>query len=438
MDTSGVIQLVILAVLLVLSGFFSSAETALTTISSVKVRAMADENPTKSVITLQKILDKKSKLISAVLIGNNIVNISASSLMTSLVIRIFGNAAVGIATGVLTLLVLIFGEIVPKTWAMCNNEKLSLAYARVIYFLMQVLTPIIFIIDKIAGIFLGLMHIDPSNRVVMTETELKTYVDVSHEDGVIEQEEKNLIYNVFEFGDSVAKDIMIPRIDMTTVDVNASYEELLTIFRESMYTRLPVYEDEIDNIIGIVIVKDFLLVNDKESFRIRDIMREGYYTYEYKKTADLLLEMRLITTNVAFVLNEYGATVGMITVEDLLEEIVGEIRDEFDADEAELLKKLSDNEYEVSGSMKLDDINDALGTKFDSEDYDSIGGIMIELLDRFPAEGESVITQDKVTLTAKKVENNRIETVTILLPESEEPADEPSEAHDDESKAEES
>ncbi|MBO5145914.1 MAG: HlyC/CorC family transporter [Lachnospiraceae bacterium] len=438
MDTSGVIQLVILAVLLVLSGFFSSAETALTTISSVKVRAMADENPTKSVITLQKILDKKSKLISAVLIGNNIVNISASSLMTSLVIRIFGNAAVGIATGVLTLLVLIFGEIVPKTWAMCNNEKLSLAYARVIYFLMQVLTPIIFIIDKIAGIFLGLMHIDPSNRVVMTETELKTYVDVSHEDGVIEQEEKKLIYNVFEFGDSVAKDIMIPRIDMTTVDVNASYEELLTIFRESMYTRLPVYEDEIDNIIGIVIVKDFLLVNDKESFRIRDIMREGYYTYEYKKTADLLLEMRLITTNVAFVLNEYGATVGMITVEDLLEEIVGEIRDEFDADEAELLKKLSDNEYEVSGSMKLDDINDALGTKFDSEDYDSIGGIMIELLDRFPAEGESVITQDKVTLTAKKVENNRIETVTILLPESEEPADEPSEAHDDESKAEES
>jgi len=418
LDTPGVIQLVILVVLLVLSAFFSSAETALTTLSNVKVRAMVDENPSKRVLKLQKILDSRSKLISAILIVNNVVNISASSLMTSLVIRLWGNAAVGIGTGVLTLLVLILGEIVPKTWAMCNNEKLSLAYAGVIYLLMQILTPIIFIIDKISGLFLNFLHIDSSSRVMMTETELKTYVDVSHEDGVIEQEEKKLIYNVFEFGDSVAKDIMIPRIDMTTIDVNASYEELLSLFRESMYSRIPVYENEIDNIIGIVIVKDFLLVENKEHFKIRDILREGYYTYEYKKTADLLLEMRLLTTNVALVLNEYGATVGMITVEDLLEEIVGEIRDEYDADEAELLKKIAENTYEVGGSLKLDDINDVLETKFDSEDYDSIGGIMIELLDRFPTEGESVVTADGITLTAKKVDNNRIETVVILLPES--------------------
>ncbi len=418
MDTSGVIQLVILVILIALSAFFSSAETALTTLSSVKVRAMADEHPTKKVLTLQKILNNRNKLISAILIGNNIVNISASSLMTSLVIRVWGNTAVGVGTGILTLIVLIFGEIVPKTWAMCNNEKLSLAYARVIYFLMQMLTPIIFVIDKIAGFILGMLHIDQSSRVMMTETELKTYVDVSHEDGVIEQEEKKLIYNVFDFGDSVAKDIMIPRIDMTTVDVNATYEELLDLFRESMYSRIPVFEDEIDNIIGIVIVKDFLLVKDREHFKIRDILREGYYTYEYKKTADLLLEMRLLTTNVALVLSEYGATVGMITVEDLLEEIVGEIRDEYDADEAELFKKVGDNAYEVGGSLKLADINDVLETKFDSKDYDSIGGIMIELLDRFPTEGESVVTEDGITLTARKVENNRIETVAIFLPES--------------------
>ncbi|MCI9387515.1 MAG: hemolysin family protein [Lachnospiraceae bacterium] len=424
MDTPGAIQLVILVVLIVLSAFFSSAETALTTLSDVKVRAMVDANPTGRVLTLQKILDNRSKLISAILIGNNVVNISASSLMTSLVIRIWGNAAVGIGTGILTLVVLILGEIVPKTWAMCNNEKLSLAYARVIYFLMQLLTPVIFIIDKISGFFLGIMHIDSSARVAMTETELKTYVDVSHEDGVIEQEEKKLIYNVFEFGDSVAKDIMIPRIDMTTIDVNATYDELLSLFRESMYTRIPVYENDTDNIIGIVIVKDFLLVEDREHFKIQDIMREGYYTYEYKKTADLLLEMRLSTTNISLVLNEYGATVGMITIEDLLEEIVGEIRDEFDADEEELLKKIGDNAYEVGGSMKLDDINDVLDTKFDSDDYDSIGGIMIELLDRFPAEGESVTTDNGITLTAKSVDNNRIETVVILLPEPETPPEE--------------
>ena len=435
MDTPGVIQFVILVVLIILSAFFSSAETALTTINNVKVRALVDENPTGRVLTLQKILDNRSKLISAILIGNNVVNISASSLMTSLVIRIWGNSAVGIGTGILTLLVLIFGEIVPKTWAMCNNEKLSLAYARVIYLLMQLLTPVIFVIDKISGLFLGFLHIDPSARVTMTETELKTYVDVSHEDGVIEQEEKKLIYNVFEFGDSVAKDIMLPRIDMTTIDVNATYEELLTLFRESMYSRIPVYENEVDNMIGIVIVKDFLLVENKENFKIRDILREVYYTYEYKKTADLLLEMRLITTNVALVLNEYGATVGMITVEDLLEEIVGEIRDEYDADEAELFKKTGDYEYEVGGSFKLDDINDVLETKFDSEDYDSIGGIMIELLDRFPSEGEFVFTQDNIKLTAKKVDKNRIETVTILLPEpgkeaQDESEDTPIESHE--------
>ncbi len=435
MDTPGVIQFVILVVLIILSAFFSSAETALTTINNVKVRALVDENPTRRVLTLQKILDNRSKPISAILIGNNVVNISASSLMTSLVIRIWGNSAVGIGTGILTLLVLIFGEIVPKTWAMCNNEKLSLAYARVIYLLMQLLTPVIFVIDKISGLFLGFLHIDPSARVTMTETELKTYVDVSHEDGVIEQEEKKLIYNVFEFGDSVAKDIMLPRIDMTTIDVNASYEELLTLFRESMYSRIPVYENEVDNMIGIVIVKDFLLVENKENFKIRDILREVYYTYEYKKTADLLLEMRLITTNVALVLNEYGATVGMITVEDLLEEIVGEIRDEYDADEAELFKKTGDYEYEVGGSFKLDDINDVLETKFDSEDYDSIGGIMIELLDRFPSEGEFVFTQDNIKLTAKKVDKNRIETVTILLPEpgkeaQDESEDTPIESHE--------
>lgn len=429
MDTPGVIQFVILAVLLALSAFFSSAETALTTISGVKIRAMVEENPKGRVLTLQKILDNKSKLISTVLIGNNIVNISASSLMTSLVITIWDNSVVGIATGILTLFVLIFGEIVPKTWAMCNNEKLALAYSKVIYFLMQVLTPVIFIVDKIAGFVLNVLHIDTSGHTAMTETELKTYVDVSHEDGVIEQEEKKLIYNVFEFGDSVAKDIMIPRISMTTVDVNASYEELLRIFSESMYTRIPVYENEIDNIIGFVNVKDFLLVNERASFKILDIMREGYYTYEYKKTADLLLEMRHSASNMALVLNEYGATVGMITIEDLLEEIVGEIRDEYDGDEAELLKKLDEDTYEVGGSMKLSDINDVLNTSFDSEDYDSIGGIMIELLDRFPTEGEEVITKDGISITATKVDNNRIESVVITLPPTkEEDADAENEA----------
>ena len=417
MDTAGVIQLIILVILLVLSGFFSSAETALTTINPVKIRSLAEESPTKRVLVLQKILDQKNKLISAILIGNNIVNISASSLTTSLVIRVFGNNAVGIAAGVLTILVLIFGEIVPKTWALYNNEKLALAYAKVIYSLMWILTPVIRFVDAIANVFLRLLHIDASKRAQMTENELKTYVDVSHEAGVIEKEEKKLIYNVFDFSDSIARDIMIPRIDMTTIDVTAEYQELFNLFKSSMYTRIPVYEGEVDNIIGIINVKDFLTVPNKRTFKIRDIMREAHYTYELKKTADLFMEMRAIAANVALVLNEYGATVGMITLEDMIEEIVGEIRDEYDEDEKDLIKTLDDHTFIVDASMKLDDINDALNTHFESENFDSIGGIMIELLDRFPEQGESATTQEGVVITATQVIQNRIEEVKLELPE---------------------
>lgn len=437
MDTAGVIQICVLVVLITLSAFFSSAETALTTLSLVKVRTWVEENPSKKLLRLQKILDQKSKLISALLIGNNVVNISASSLTTSIVIRIWGSAAVGVSTGVLTLLILLFGEIVPKTWAMYNNENLARAYATPVYFLVQVLTPVIFIVNKLSGFFLKLLHIDPSKRTVMTETELKTYVDVSHEDGVIEQEEKKLIYNVFDFSDSVAKDIMIPRIDMTTIDVEATYNELLALFKDSMYTRIPVYENDSDNIIGIINVKDFLLVSNKRQFKIRDIMRDAYYTYEFKKTADLLMEMRNIAANVALVLNEYGATVGMITLEDLLEEIVGEIRDEYDEDEEDLIQETGHNTYLVDASMKLTDINDAIGTEFDSEDFDSIGGIIIELLDRFPAEGEKVTTQDGIELTATEVIQNRIEKVTIVLPDKA-PSDEVESQAEDNTKAAES
>ena len=251
----------------------------------------------------------------------------------------------------------------------------------------------------------------------MTETELRTYVEVSHEDGVIESEEREMIYNVFDFSDAVAKDVMIPRIDMATVSREAGYDEVLELFRECMYTRIPVYHEDKDNIIGIINIKDFILVDDREQFKISDIMREAYYTYEYKKTADLLIEMREKRINVSFVLNEYGAAVGMITLEDLLEEIVGEIRDEYDEDEEELIQQVGDRAYLVEGSMKLSDINDELGTMFSSEDYDSIGGLIIENLDRLPKDGETIETEQGVMLTVQGVNQNRIAKVLMALPE---------------------
>lgn len=416
LDTVSIIQAVILTLLLLLSAFFSSAETSLTTINPIKVRALI-ENGNKRAMTLQKATEQHGKMLSAILIGNNIVNISASSLATTMAIDIWGNFAVGIATGILTILVLLFGEIIPKNIAMIKAEPLALFYAPIIYGLMWILTPVIFIIDNIAGFFLKLVHINPGQKNLMTENELRTYVDVSHEDGVIESKEKDIIINVFDFSDSVAKDIMIPRIDMITIEENAGYHELMALFRECMYTRIPVYKEDRDNIIGLVNIKDFILVNDKDTFRVSDIIRDAYYTYEFKKTADLLMEMKKTTNNVAFVLSEYGACVGMITLEDLLEEIVGEIRDEYDEDEDEYIKKVSKDCYLIDGNRKLDDINDALGTKLESEDYDSIAGLVLQILDRMPAAGEEVQTPDGIRIKVESINQNRIIKVLLRLPQ---------------------
>jgi len=416
LDTQSVTQLIVILILILLSGFFSSAETALTMVNRMRLRTLVEED-FKHAATLQKVIDQYGNMLSTILIGNNIVNISASAMATTLAIRIFGNYAVGFATGILTIVVLIFGEIVPKTLASTNSEKIALAYSSTIYLLMKIMTPVIKIIDGIANIFFRLFRInaDASDSGI-TESELKTIVDVSHEGGIIETEEREMIYNVFDFGDSLAKDIMIPRIDMTTISIDSTYNELLETFKESMYTRIPVYENDTANIIGLVNVKDLLLVENTSEFSIRSILREAYYTYEFKKTADLLMEMRQSASSVAFVLNEYGATVGLITLEDLLEEIVGEIRDEYDEDENEFIKQISDREYLITGSMKLDDINDVLKTSFDSENYDSIGGIMIEFLDKLPQAGESVVLEDGTTLTADSIKQNRIEWVHMSLP----------------------
>lgn len=414
MDTDGVIQLFALLILMCLSAFFSSAETALTTANRVRLKTLADDG-NKRAQTALDVLDKYGKMLSAILIGNNIVNISASALATTLAIRI--HLSVGIATGALTVFVLIFGEIVPKNVAMVYSEKLALFYAAMIAGLMKVMTPVIFVVDKVSGGLLKLLHIDTSKRTAMTETELRTYVEVSHEDGVIESEEREMIYNVFDFSDAVAKDIMIPRIDMATVSVDSGYDEVMELFKECMYTRIPVYQEEKDNIIGLINIKDFILVEDKAQFKINDIMRQAYYTYEFKKTADLLIEMREKRVNVSFVLNEYGAAVGMITLEDLLEEIVGEIRDEYDEDEEELIQQIEERVYLVEGSMKLSDINDELGTLLSSEDYDSIGGLIIENLDRLPEDGETITTDQGITLKVQGISQNRIVKVLMTLPE---------------------
>ena len=381
------------------------------------MRTLAD-NGDKRAARVLRVTGNPGKMLSAILIGNNIVNLSASSISTSLAIHLFGNTGAGIATGILTFLILIFGEVTPKTMATIKADSMSLTAAAPIGFLMKILTPVIFIINKLSLGLMFLLHVNIKDaQKKMTEEELRTIVDVSQENGVIEHEERDMIHNLFDFGDAEAKEIMVPRTDMTFVQADATYQEVLDIFRQDMFTRLPVYEDSTDNVIGIINMKDFLLQNDTPEFSVRNLLREPYFTYEHKNTADLFLEMRKSSISLAIVLDEYGVTAGLITLEDLLEEIVGEIRDEYDADEEDDITRISDREFYVLGSANLNDVSEALSLHFTSDDYDTIGGYCLGLLDHLPEKNEIILTDNNILLRIDRMEKNRIERIYIRLPE---------------------
>lgn len=429
MDTSDIFRCVILVLLLYLSGYFSSAETALTTVNRVKLEELASEGNKRASKALC-LLEKPAKMLSTILICNNVINLSASALTTAMVARLFGNAFIALGTGVLTLLLLLFGEITPKTMATLNNEKLSLRYAGTILFLRKALTPVIYVVDSLSNTILRLNRIDPdSARSAMTEFEFRTIIEESVKDGVLETEEKEIINNVVDFGDSTARDVMIPRVEMTCIDVRSTFDELKEIFLEDKHTRFPVFEESTDNIVGIVNMKDLLFYENWEGFSISAIMREPSFTYEYKNTSDLLMEMREKSQPMSIVLDEYGAAVGLVTIEDLLEEIVGEIRDEFDDYENEFIVELEPGRYLVDGSMKIDDVNDALDTEFESEDFDSIGGLVIEQLEDFPKEGDSVVLPQGAVITVVDMDKNHIDKVELVLPEK--PSEENDESDDE-------
>lgn len=425
LDNSPTLQLVVICILLVLSAFFSSSETALTTVSRMKLRALADEGSKKA----RKVLDttrNSGKLLSTILIGNNIVNIYASALTTTLCTSLFGSKAVGLATGVLTLLVLIFGEITPKTLASQYALQFSMFAVYPISCLMTLLTPVIFVLNLITGGIFRLFGIDPSaQKASITEAELRTIVNVSHEEGVIEPEERFMISNVVDFGDALSKDIMIPRADVVAADVNSTYEELVEVFKSETYTRIPIYEESKENIIGILNLKDLFFyreICDIRYFDLRSILRKPLFVYEYQKTSQIFADMKTSSDSMAIVLDEYGQASGIITMEDLIEEIVGDIRDEYDENENDFIREAGENTYDIDASIKLDDLNDALHTGFCSDDYDSLAGYVIELLDKIPAVGEEVSCEGahfKVT----SVHRNRVERVTLTLLPPKEPDD---------------
>lgn len=419
MDSELGLQIFILVILLMLSAFFSSAETSLVAVNKIRMRALAEDGNKRAQIVLD-IFDDQAKMLSAILIGNNLVNTFAASITTTIAYN-FGGAAVGTATFIITLLILVFGEITPKTLATKNAEKIALIYAPIIKMLMTVLTPVIFLVNIFSKGILKILGADKNdNNPSMTESELRTIVDVSHEEGVIEEDEKEMINNVFDLGDAKAKEVMVPRVRVIMADVNSTYEDLINIFREEKFTRIPIYKDTIDNIIGLVNMKDLLLYNDFQHFKIENILRKPYFTYENKPVSDLLLDMKHSTFNLAIVMDEYGEMAGIITLEDIIEEIVGDVHDEYDAHEEDNIIKIEDRIYDVKGFINLHDLNDALDLDLDSEDFDSIGGLVIDKLGRLPELNDEISLEDGIKIQVKTIEKNRIEDVRIILPEPKE------------------
>ncbi len=426
METGDILRLIILFILILLSAFFSSAETAFMSVNKIKLRSEADDGSKRAALIL-KLLDNNTKLLSTILVGNNIVNIVASSLTTTLMIRLFGSTAVGIATGLLTLIILIFGEITPKTLATRKAERFAGVYAPFIRFLMFIMTPVTFVVSKMANGVLLIFGVNPAEKTEqVTEDELLTYVDVSHEDGVLEKDEREMINNVIDFGDTLVKDVMVPSIKMKCVPDDINYDELIKAFREDEYSRMPVYNGTIDNIVGVIWAKDLLLkydpAGDNGVFDIRKYMRKPYFTYDHKHTRELMSVMREEYRSMAIVLDEYNTTAGLITIEDLIEEIVGEIRDEYDLDEVDSITALPDNTYEVQGQTVIEDVNDEFGLNIESDDYDTIAGHVIHLLGHIPTVGESV-SENGVTYTVTAVDKNRIDKITIECPRPGEDAD---------------
>lgn len=414
-STSILIQTVLLIVLLVGSGFFSASETSLMSLSKIRIRHMQDEG-VKGAKLVASLTEDSNRLLSSILIGNNVVNIAATSISTSLFIELFNGdaSAVPVATAVMTVLVLIFGEITPKTIASNNSEKVAIKVSKPIKFIIVIARPAVWIFNIItSGIFKILGIDNKNNQPYITEEELRTMVNVSHEEGVLEIEERQIINNVFQFGDMQAKEAMVQRLDMVAIDSEDSYEKIIEGFKEEQFSRMPVYNETKDDIIGILNIKDIIFISDEEieNFDINRYIREPFFTYEFKKITQLLEEMKKEKSQMAIVVDEYGATAGLITIEDLVEVIVGDIEDEYDEAEEEI-QVIKEDEYIVEGSTKISDVNELIGVRLESEEFDSIGGYIIGHLSRLPEENE-VIEVDNIKFCIESLDKNRIMKVRI-------------------------
>ena len=400
-------QLALLIILLILSGFFSSAETALFSISRTKARHLAKQ-PGRANALIGKMKQNPHRLLSTILIGNNIVNVAASALATSVTLRLFPNhTAVGIATGVMTFLILVFGEVIPKSVATRNNILIARLTIFPIRWFSILFLPIVIFLDFIPKLT-GKIKRTPT----VTEEELMTFVEVVREEGEIKEEEQKLIHNIFEFDDTNASEIMTPRADMFVIEADTPLD--LKAITDSGFTRIPVIEDTIDNVVGVLNVKDVLahLAKSQNAADVRRLMRPPYFVPEHKKLDSLMHQFKKRKTHMAIVVDEHGGVAGLITLEDALEELVGEIRDETDKEEPLIIKK-KNKEWVVLGKTDIEEVNSVIGMNIpDSAEYDTFSGYVLEQIGRIPNENE-VFTIGDFDIVVVAKDGNRIKEYLI-------------------------
>lgn len=421
MDPSQIVNIVVFIILICLSSFFSCTETAFLSANKIRMRNLAEEGDRRAK-KVEKLLSNTDRLYSSILVGNNLVNIGASSLTTSIVISIFGNSAslVAAASGVVTLLILVFGEITPKTFATKNADRIALFMSGFVSFICFIFTPVVFLLNIITGFIIKLLGGNKDNGPTMTEEDLKTIVTVGHEEGVLEEEEKEMIHNVFEFGETEIKEIMTPRINVDSIPDDCSYQELMEIYKRGQFSRYPVHSESFDEIVGVLNVKDLLFFNiDPDEFEVKDYMRDTFVVYEFNEVGDVFAAMRKEHVSLAIVLDEYGVMSGIVTFEDIVEEIVGEIDDEYDDEDDDMIIKLSENEFLIDGSLNLNEVNDKVGTDFDSEDFESIGGLVLGEVSGVPEIDEEVQI-DNVLFRIVKMHKNRIAQLKVTILEEKE------------------
>lgn len=417
---STIFELLLLIVLIALSGFFSASETALMSLNKIRLKHMVESN-IKNSNKIEKLLEMPDKMLGSILLGNNAVNIAATSVATALAISIFpeGKRGVAYVTAVMTFLILVFGEITPKSLAVQYTEKISLFVSTPILFLSKAFSPLIYLLTKITALIIKLFggNINEKKPFITSE-ELRTIVDVSSKEGILEHDEKEMIYNIFEFGDLRIKDVMVQRMDMLSVSLDAKYQEVIELFQSKKFSRLPVYDDTIDNVVGILYAKDLFFKEVSEGlstdvFSVSEYMREPFYTFEFIKISDFFKQMQGDRNHLAIVLDEYGGVAGLITMEDVVESIFGEINDEFDEIEELNIEVIKENEYVINGNVRLDELNELLNTNFESEEFESFGGFIIGILGRLPKTGE-IVHYKSYKFIVEKVEKNRINKIRIF------------------------